>query len=108
MKIEELKLYGKYKSMEFPDKELIYIGIDNANEYWFLFKEKNNSVLLSDLENYGFNPNKIINDLNLETHTNKFGFKYIKGYVDCFYSKKHAEKYLKPFLKDKLNNIINR
>ncbi len=106
MKAEELKLYNRYKNIIFPNIDLIYIGIDGHNWYWFLYKNDYLSVL--DLINYGFDPDKIVKDLNLETFIDKNGGKYIKGYFWVNYSKEQIESYLKPILKDKLNKIINR
>ena len=108
MKVEKLKLYQKYKNINNPNKELIYIGNDQYNCYWFLYKNKNYSVLFSVLEFRGLDPDKIVNDLSLETFIHKNGNKYIKGYDYAFYLKKSIENYFKPNLKDKLNNIINR
>ena len=108
MKVEELKLYNKYKDINNPDIEYIYIGIDNENEYWFLYKEEKLDLPFLYLEDYGLDIDKIINDLNLEIYVNIYGDKYIKEYDYFWYKKEKIEKYLKPHLKDKLDNIINR
>jgi hypothetical protein len=108
MKVEDLKLYNKYKNINIPNRELIYIGISkDSYYYWFLFKSKNNELSIQQLNQYIFDLDKIVNDLNLETLT-KYGNKYIKGYEMCFGSKEQIEKYIKTLLKNKLNNIINR
>mgnify|MGYP006935472574 CR=1 FL=1 len=111
MKVEELKLYNKYKNINIPNRELIYIGISkDSYYYWFLFKSKNNELSIQQLNQYIFDLDKIdkiVNDLNLETLT-KYGNKYIKGYEWSFGSKEQIEKYIKPDLKNKLYNIINR
>jgi hypothetical protein len=106
MKVEQLKLYNKYKHINNPDREFIYIGNDNDGDYWFLFKNSNH-LSFSSLKDYGFNPSQIVKDLNLEI-INRYGEKCIKGYSWEIYSKKDIEKYFKPILKDKLKNIINR
>jgi hypothetical protein len=106
MKVKELKLYNKYKNINNPNKELIYIGISN-NYYFFLYKTVYNTSF-SFLKRYGFDPDKIVNDLSLETFIHKNGNKYIKGYDYAFYLKEHIEIYFKQHLKDKLKNIINR
>jgi hypothetical protein len=109
MKIEQLKLYFKYKHIEKPKKELIYVGIDINNRYWFLFKSDNYKISFSDLKRLGLNPDKIIKNLNLETGFDVYGDKYIKGYWWCFYyTKDYIELSFKQHLKDKLKNIINR
>jgi hypothetical protein len=104
----ELKLYGKYKHINNPDKEFIYIGNDNDSDYWFLYKNENSIISFSSLKDYGFNPSQIIKDLNLEIIIDGSGNKYIKEYKYIFYSKQQIEINLKPLLKDKLKNIINR
>jgi hypothetical protein len=38
MKIEQLKLYQKYKNINNPNKELIFIGLYNNIAYIFLHK----------------------------------------------------------------------
>jgi len=109
MKVEELKLYNKYKDIEEPNRELIYIGNGNNKDYYcFLRKDENDYAYLLSLNHNGLNPDKIINDLNLETFINEYGEKCIKGYSWFFYKKERIEKYVKPILKDKLNNILNR
>jgi hypothetical protein len=117
MKVKQLKLYNKYKDIgDTPNKEFIYVGVDNENDYCFLFKNKDNhgdidiDTAISTLNHYGLDPDKIVNDLNLETfikYDNDL-YKYIKGYDILFCKKEYIENYLKPILKDKLNNIINR
>ena len=107
MKVEQLKLYNKYKHINNPDKEFIYIGNDNDSDYWFLYKNSNH-LSFSSLKDYGFNPSQIIKDLNLEICFNEYGNKFIKGYYYIFYSKVGVEEFFKPILKDKLKNIINR
>mgnify|MGYP006935472601 CR=1 FL=1 len=108
MKPEELKLYNKYKDINNPNRELIYVGINNENYYSFLFKNENFNTTFSYLKYFGLDPDKIVKDLNLETFINEDGNKYIKGYEWEFYVKKRIETYFKPHLKDKINNIINR
>ena len=113
MKVEELKLYNKYKDIpDISNKEFIYIGVDNENDYCFLHKNKYNDdnidTPFSVLKHYGLNPDKIVKDLNLETFFDEDGYKYIKEYDIIWYQKEEIEKYLKSILKDKLNNIINR
>ena len=107
MKPEQLKLYNKYKDKNYPEIEYIYIGIDSDNEYyWFIYKDECD-LFFHTLELYGFNPHKIVNDLNLEI-ININNFNYIKGYNWEICPKHFVETNLKPILKDKLNNIINR
>ena len=107
MHINSLKPYNKYKHIDNPNIEYIYIGIDSDNEYYcFLYKSAVN-LPFSYLKNRGLNPDKIVKDLNLEI-INEYGEKCIKGCYYLVYSKENVEEYLKPILKDKLNNIINR
>jgi hypothetical protein len=93
MKIEQLKLYNKYRNVNYPDIELIYIGIDNENQYWFLTKKKNYNIPFSDLTFFNLNPDKIVKGLNLETGINYNGEKYIKYYYWIAYSKERVENY---------------
>ena len=106
MKVEDLKLYNKYKNIYFSTIEFIYIGIDNKNKYWFLYKNEDCILKFSTLKR--FDPDKIVKDLKLKTYIDIYGKKYIEGYGYTFYSKKHIKQYFKPILKDKLKNIINR
>ena len=109
MKPEELKLYNKYKNINIPDRELIYIGIDNEDgDFWFLFKHKEQDISFSTLKQFVFNPEQIVKDLNLETYIEHNGDKCIKGYYCTWFAKEYVEKNFKPILKDKLNNLINR
>ena len=108
MKVEELKLYNKYKNINNPDIELIYIGINVYNRYCFLFKNENYKLSFLPLINHGLNPDKIVKDLNLEIGFFKNGHNYFKGYDIIWFSKKDIENYFKPHLKDKINNILNR
>ena len=108
MKVEQLKLYNKYKDIDEKNIEYIYIGVDNYGDYWFIFKNKNNNISFPRLNNYGFNPDKIVKDLNLEIDIDHYGDKYIKGYCWNRCSKQYIETSFRPFLKDKINNIINR
>ena len=100
MKIEELKLYNKYRDIDYSNREYIYIGIDERDKsYVFLIENDysiNNLYYLCD--NWGLDYNEIIN--NIPKNKN-----YDRKY---FYSKEEIEKYLKPILKDKINNILNR
>ena len=105
MKAEELKLYNKYRNINYPNREFIYIG-NYYKDYCFLFKYSN--IKFSYLKNNGFDPDKIVKDLNLEVYFDKYGIKSIKGYSLNFYSKKSVEMYFKLDLKNKLKNIINR
>ena len=106
MKPEQLKLYNKYKNINYPTIEFIYIGITN-NHYIFLYKNEIINLSFSNLNVYGLNPDKIAKDLNLEI-VKKYGNKYITCYYLLSYSKEYIETNLKPILKDKLNNILNR
>jgi hypothetical protein len=108
MKVEDLKLYNKYKHINNSDREFIYIGFDKQNSYLFLYKDKNDNTQFSYIKYYGLNPDKIVKDLNLEIGFYKNGDKYIKGYKYIFYSKVGIESFFKPDLKDKLKNILNR
>jgi hypothetical protein len=108
MKPEELKFYNKYKHINKPNKELIYIGVDNDGDYWFLYKNKDHNSSFSYLKHLGLNPEQIVKDLNLETVVYSSGDKYIKGCDYEYYSITNIKMYLKPILKDKLKNIINR
>jgi hypothetical protein len=105
MKAENLKLYNKYKHIN--NQESIYIGIGNNGFYWFIYKNNNYNISFSILKRYGFDPEQIVKDLNLETYNNGYGG-YIKEYEWFFFSKEYIETQLKPILKDKLNNILNR
>ena len=107
MKVEQLKLYNKYKDKDYPTIEFIYIGINKIGYYCFLYKTESNISFLS-LERCGLDPDKIVKDLNLETYTNIVGIKYIKNYSWEIYTKVSIENYFKPHLKDKINNILNR
>ena len=108
MDINKLKLYNKYKHINFPNMEFIYIGIDSEDLYWFLIKDKNSNTSFLMLKGYGFDPDKIVKDLNLEIGVYSNDDKYIKDYNWRLYSKKNIEIHFKPILKDKLKNIINR
>ena len=110
MRIEQLKLYNKYKNINInnPNIEYIYIGFDKQNSYCFLYKIEDYNLSFTFLKHYGFEPDKIVKELNLEIFYNKYGDKYIKGYCYNWYKKEKIEKYLKPYLKDKINNILNR
>ena len=108
MKTEELKLYNKYNHKDYSDKEYIYIGIDKENDYMFLYKNEAYHTSFSLLKNCGFDPEQIVNDLNLETYINQYGYIMIKEYRWYTYSKEFIERTFKPSLKDKINNIINR
>ena len=108
MKPKELKLYNKYQYFDIPHIEFIFIGVDNEEYYWFIYKNENYSVYLPMLKYNGFDPEKIVEDLNIETYVDVDGNKFIKEYDYTFYSKEVIEQYLKPILKDKLDNIINR
>jgi hypothetical protein len=94
MKVEKLKLYNKYKNINYPDIEFIYIGIDKHKNYCFLFKT-NKNLLFSILKSYGFDPDKIVTDLNLETFIKRGGDKCIKGYWVFYFSKEDIEYGLK-------------
>ena len=107
MKPEQLKLYSKYKDVRSPNREYIYIGIDNEDFYCFLYKTESN-ISFASLERYGLDPDKIVKDLNLEIGFYSDGDKYIKDYDWQIYLKEHIEIHFKPILKDKLNNILNR
>jgi len=96
MKVEELKLYNKYKNINDSNTEYIYVGIDNENKYWFLFKNEYYNSSFIFLKHYGFDPDKIVKDLNLETFIDENGKKCIKGYSWVFYKKERIEKYFKP------------
>jgi hypothetical protein len=95
MKVKDLKLYGKYKDIRFPNREYIYIGISNRDEYWFLYKNEGDNTTSLTLIYYGFNPKQIVKNLNLETFINYNG-KYIKDYDRNYLSKEEIEKYIKP------------
>ena len=108
MKIKELKLYNKYKDKNYPEIELIYIGIDNENDYWFLYKHKDYNLSLARLKLYGLDPDKIVKKLNLDIVIDVNGYKCIEGYNVLWYKKEDIEINFKPILKDKLKNILNR
>ena len=92
MKVEELKLYNKYKHIDNPNIEYIYIGIDSDNEYyWFIYKDECD-LFFHTLELYGFNPHKIVNDLNLETYNDE---EYNLLIIDHFYEFFNSEDILK-------------
>jgi hypothetical protein len=95
MKVEDLKLYNKYKYINYQDGEFIYIGIDNYDYYCFLHKKEKYNTTSLTLKNYDINLDKIVKDLNLETFINYNG-KYIKGYELYIYTKEDVEQYLKP------------
>ena len=107
MKVEDLKLYNKYKDIREPNRILIYIGIDHEDDYIFLYKNENVEITCLTLKLLGFNPDKIAEDLNLEIIDGS-GNKYIKKIIWTHHTKKSIEQYVKPLLKDKLKNIINR
>ena len=108
MNLNKLKLYNKYKNINFPNKELIYIGVDNENDYWFLYKYENTNAYFSTLKYNGFDTDKIAKELNLEIFIDRCDDKYFNGYYFGWYKKEYIEINLKPILKNKLNNIINR
>jgi hypothetical protein len=110
MDINNLKLYNKYKDINNPNTEFIYIGIDNEGDYWFLYKTENANAntYFAKLKYNGLDPDKIVKELNLETFIYGDSFKFIKGYDYTYCSKEYIEINLKPLLKDKLNNILNR
>jgi hypothetical protein len=96
MKAEQLKLYNKYTHINVSNKEFIYVGIDNENKYWFLFKNEYYNSSFIFLKHYGFDPDKIVKDLNLETFIDENGKKCIKGYQLYPFKKERIETYLKP------------
>jgi hypothetical protein len=96
MKVEDLELYGTYKNTRNLKKELIYIGIGNNGFYFFIYKNENANASFLYLKYFGLNPDKIVNELNLEIYFNKNGDKFIKGYDWISYSKEYIEIYLKP------------
>ena len=108
MKPQDLKLYNKYKHINNSDTGYIFIGVDDENDYWFLYKDQDFDISFYYLKDYGLDPDKIVNNLNLETFIDEDGYKYIKGYNYVFYTKDYIEEFFKPILKDKINNILNR
>ena len=101
MKPEELKLYQKYKYKDW-EEEYIYIG--NSKKYfYFLYKRKNLTLPREILSERNFDIQQTIKDLNLEL--NEDG--EIKDYYLNWFIVEEI-KNLKPSLKERLQNILNR
>ena len=102
MKPEKLKLYNKYKFINDPDRELIYVGIDKRDgDHIFLYKSNNNYENLNNFKYYcncwGFtNYQTLIVNIN-----------NIENYYHMYFNYNNI-KYIKPCLKFKLKNIMNR
>ena len=91
MKAEELKLYNKYKHINYPNREYIYVGFDEQNSYCFLYKNKKYNTSFSTLKYRGLNPDKIVKDLNLEIIIDEYCEKHIKEYDYFWYKKEIIE-----------------
>jgi hypothetical protein len=100
MKVEDLKLYGKYKDISDPNRKFIYIGVDNEGFYWFLLKYESSNTSFSFLKDYGLDPDKIVKHLNLETFIDEEGREFIKGYDRYYFITGYVEKYLEPLSKN--------
>jgi hypothetical protein len=102
MKAEELKLYNKYSRKEY-DEEFIYIGMVEQ-DYYFLTKNNVGSNVIEykhTIISLGFNYDLIeekVKKLNYCIEDLYIGYDNIDS----------VERYFKPILKDKLNNILNR
>jgi len=113
--MEEYKLYQKYttdknsKSDFKKNKEYIFIGMSKTPNYWFLYKSDSEVVTnlnltlnLETFTHFGLDFFKIIKDLNLEKNV-------VNNKLHGFYAKTTlTNPNLKPILKDKLKNILNR
>ena len=111
--MEEYKLYQKYTTDENSDsdfknnEEYIFIGMSKTPNYWFLYKSNSKVVTnltlnLETFTHFGLDFFKIIKDLNLEkniVNNELYGY-YVKT--------TSTNPNLKPLLKDKLKNILNR
>jgi hypothetical protein len=110
--MEEYKLYQKYTTDENSDldfkknKEYIFIGMSKTPNYWFLYKSNsefvNLNMSLKTFTHFGLDFFKIIKDLNLEKNVvndELYGYD-VKTTL--------TNPNLKPILKDKLKNILNR
>ena len=103
MKPEQLKLYQIYKYKNWKE-QLIYIGIDTVNDYIFLYKNERYVLSKQFFTNKNLNFDQIVKDLNIELNANG---NMVKNYNWCPFNINDLQ-YLKPIVKDKLKNIINR
>ena len=113
MKAEELKMGNKYKFPKLKNN-FIYIGYNQDEEnYIFLFQvnkskyDNYEDLRVSKLKRCNIDTNQIIKKLKLEKYIDIDGFEKIRDYDYIEFSKKTISQ-VKPLLKDKLNNIINR
>jgi len=105
MKPEELKLFNKYKHINIPDKELIYIGIDKRDgDHIFLYKS--DSINYEDLNGFKYHcefwefTNELYQTLIVKINNIEIYYHY--------YSNNYRLREIKPFLRRKLKNIMNR
>ena len=103
MKPEKFILYNKYKNINFPNKEFIYIGYNKKNkEYWFLSNNNHEGrfALLRVIEELDLNLKEVLFKLNFEYNNDFFQNHYWLSFKDV--------NNFKPLLNDKLKNILNR
>ena len=104
MKPEQLKLYNKYYDVNEPNIELTYIGIDKRDgDHIFLYKTDNGYTSLDSFKEYYCG----VWGLNYDEINNNFNLKNIKMIYHGYY-KPYNLYIIKPCLKDKLKNIVNR
>ena len=117
MKTKDLKLYNEYLVLNpnpfyFYKQPAYFIGISNKKQYCFLYiiKNKNRQALFYNLSLRGFDPNKIVKELNLQEFVgiNNLDYQTIFEHKLFEHSEDFVKKYIFLDLKDKLNNIINR
>jgi len=108
MKPEKFILYNKYKDIDFPNKELIFVAFDKTDSRkpcLFLFKDKPNNVCdFSKHWNIDFS---FLDNLNIPILGECVSYITISGY-SYIWPLALSLKDFKPLLKDKLKNILNR
>jgi hypothetical protein len=104
MKLEELKIYNRYKHINIPNEEFIYIGFNKLNNLCFFLIPKNTE--------YGNAQINVISEaLNLDVKQvlSKLNFKHNNYYFEEYiWHITYDINKFKPILKDKLKNILNR
>ena len=112
----KLKLYENYYIDDDFDIEWIYIGITDNNNHFFLSLEKDDDddyydfeLFESDIKNLGLRFSSIqmrfYDYLEFDPKHDEYYLEYNSSYT---LSEDEIEERVKPLLKDKLNNIINR
>ena len=108
MKPEKFILYNKYKHIDYPNKELIFVAFDKTDSRkpcMFLFKDESDEVYsLSKSWNIDFS---FLEDLNIPILREDVSYITISGY-SYIWPLASSLKDFKPILKDKLKNILKR